>query len=142
MCDADHDLEAKVRLARIGFDDVVAALADPVSALMAHPELTERSSRLTAVELVERRRDSPDPMLLDVRNAGEVADGAIAGSVNIPLAGLLSRIDEVDRHRPVVAYCASGYRSSIAASAMARAGHGDVSDLLGGFSAWRVLVES
>ena len=81
-------------------------------------------------------------MLLDVRNAGEVADGAIAGSVNIPLAGLLSRIDEVDRHRPVVAYCASGYRSSIAASALARAGHGDVSDLLGGFSAWRVLVES
>ena len=142
VCDADHDLEAKVRLARIGFDDVVAALADPVSALMAHPELTERSSRLTAVELVERRRDSPDPMLLDVRNAGEVADGAIAGSVNIPLAGLLSRIDEVDRHRPVVAYCASGYRSSIAASALARAGHGDVSDLLGGFSAWRVLVES
>ncbi|HWC40180.1 MAG TPA: rhodanese-like domain-containing protein, partial [Acidimicrobiales bacterium] len=44
--------------------------------------------------------------------------------------------------RPVVAYCASGYRSSIAASALARARHHDVSDLLGGFSAWRVLVEA
>jgi rhodanese-related sulfurtransferase len=42
----------------------------------------------------------------------------------------------------VVAYCASGYRSSIAASALARAGHDDVSDLLGGFSAWRLLVEA
>ncbi len=142
VCDADHDLEAKVRLGRIGFDNIVAALADPVSALMAHPQLIERSSRLTAVGLVERRRDSPGPMLLDVRSAGEVADGAIAGSVNIPLAGLLGRLDEVDRHRPVVAYCASGYRSSIAASALARAGHRDVSDLLGGFSAWRVLVEA
>lgn len=142
VCDADHDLEAKVRLGRIGFDNVIAALADPVSAFMEHPELTERSSRLTAVELVERLRNSPDLMLLDVRNAGEVADGAIAGSVNIPLAGLLDRLDDVDRHRPVVAYCASGYRSSIAASALSRAGHHDVSDLLGGFSAWRVLVEA
>ena len=140
VCDADHDLEAKVRLGRIGFDNVVAALADPVSAFMEHPELTERSSRLTAVELVERLRSSPEVMLLDVRNAGEVADGAIDGSVNIPLAGLLDRIDEVDLHRPVVAYCGSGYRSSIAASALSRAGHRDVSDLLGGFSAWQVLV--
>jgi glyoxylase-like metal-dependent hydrolase (beta-lactamase superfamily II)/rhodanese-related sulfurtransferase len=141
VCDADHDLEAKVRLGRIGFDNVIAALADPVSAFMKHPELAERSSRLTAVELAERIRHSSDLMLLDVRNAGEVADGAIAGSLHMPLAGLLARLDEVDRHRPVVTYCASGYRSSIAASALARAGHGDVSDLLGGFSAWRVLVE-
>jgi len=142
VCDAGHDLEATVRLARIGFDNVIAALADPVSAFMEHPELTERGSRLTAVELVERLRESPDLTLVDVRNAGEVADGAIAGSIHIPLAALLARLDEVDQHRPVVTYCASGYRSSIAASALARAGHRDVSDLLGGFSAWRVLIEA
>jgi glyoxylase-like metal-dependent hydrolase (beta-lactamase superfamily II)/rhodanese-related sulfurtransferase len=142
VCDSDHDLEATVRLGRIGFDNVIAAVADPVSAFMEHPELTEQSSRLTAVELVERLRDSPDLIPLDVRNAGEVAEGAIAASRNIPLASLLARLDEVDPHRPVIAYCASGYRSSIAASVLARAGYGDVSDLLGGFSAWRVLAEA
>lgn len=142
VSDAGHDLEATVRLGRIGFDNVIAALADPVSAFMEHPELTERSSRLTAVELVERLRGSADLTLLDVRNAGEIAEGAIIASVSIPLARLLARLDEIDRGRPVVAYCASGYRSSIAASALARAGHDDVSDLLGGFSAWRLLVEA
>jgi glyoxylase-like metal-dependent hydrolase (beta-lactamase superfamily II)/rhodanese-related sulfurtransferase len=49
VSDAGHDLEATVRLGRIGFDNVIAALVDPVSAFMDHPELTERSSRLTAV---------------------------------------------------------------------------------------------
>jgi glyoxylase-like metal-dependent hydrolase (beta-lactamase superfamily II) len=142
VSDAGHDLEATVRLGRIGFDNVIAALADPVSAFMEHPELTERSSRLTAVELVERLRGSADLTLLDVRSAGEIAEGSITASVSIPLARLLARLDEIDRGRPVVAYCASGYRSSIAASALARAGHDDVSDLLGGFSAWRLLVEA
>jgi glyoxylase-like metal-dependent hydrolase (beta-lactamase superfamily II)/rhodanese-related sulfurtransferase len=142
VSDAAHDLEATVRLGRIGFDNVIAALADPVSAFMEHPELTERSSRLTAVELVERLGGSAELTLLDVRNAGEIAEGAITASVSIPLARLLARLDEIDRGRPVVAYCAIGYRSSIAASALARAGHEDVSDLLGGFSAWRLLVEA
>jgi rhodanese-related sulfurtransferase len=36
-----------------------------------------------------------------------------------------------------VAYCASGYRSSIAASVLEAAGFADVSDLLGGYDAWR-----
>jgi glyoxylase-like metal-dependent hydrolase (beta-lactamase superfamily II)/rhodanese-related sulfurtransferase len=142
VSDAGHDLEATVRLGRIGFDNVIAALADPVAAFMEHPELTEQSSRLTAIELVERLGASEDLTLLDVRNPGEIADGAITASVSIPLAELLARLDEIDQGRPVVAYCASGYRSSIAASALSRARHGDVSDLLGGFSAWRLLVEA
>ena len=33
-------------------------------------------------------------------------------------------------------YCASGYRSSVAASLLRRAGLRDVSDLLGGYTAW------
>src|SRR5205807_1574900 len=45
-------------------------------------------------------------------------------------------LDALDRNRPVVAYCASGYRSQIAGSVLAEAGFGDVSDLLGGYSAW------
>jgi rhodanese-related sulfurtransferase len=43
---------------------------------------------------------------------------------------------------PTVVYCASGYRSSIAASELAAAGFDDVSDLLGGFEAWKVQHRS
>ncbi len=74
--------------------------------------------------------------MLDVRKPSERESGAIEGSEHIPLAELAGRIDEVPRDRPVVVHCAGGYRSSVAASLLRRAGHPDVSDLLGGFAAW------
>ena len=41
----------------------------------------------------------------------------------------------------MVVYCAGGYRSSVAASLLRRAGHTDVSDLLGGYRAWTALAQ-
>jgi hypothetical protein len=49
---------------------------------------------------------------------------------------LVRRLREFDRALPAVVYCASGYRSMIAASVLRSAGFGDVSDLLGGYTAW------
>ena len=77
-----------------------------------------------------------DLQLVDVRNPGEARLGRIPGSVNIPLPELLDRLDELDPDRPTVVACASGYRSSIAASTLAAHGFTDVSDLLGGYDAW------
>src|SRR5438105_401032 len=51
VCDPGTELEAKVRLARIGFDGVVGHLADPVLAFLTSPDAVVRSSRLTAVGL-------------------------------------------------------------------------------------------
>jgi 3-mercaptopyruvate sulfurtransferase SseA len=50
---------------------------------------------------------------------------------------LVDSLDGLDREQPVVAYCASGYRSVVAASVLAEAGFADVSDLIGGFTAWQ-----
>ena len=49
---------------------------------------------------------------------------------------LLSRLDEVPRDREVVALCASGYRSTIAASLIRREGAGEPTDLIGGVGGW------
>ena len=54
----------------------------------------------------------------------------------MPLTELVTRADELDRDRPVVAYCEGGYRSSIAASTLQAEGFTDVSDLLGGYAGW------
>ena len=43
---------------------------------------------------------------------------------------------ELDPARPVVVYCAGGYRSSIAVSLLRASGFADVSDLIGGYQAW------
>ena len=137
VAEEGHELEARVRLGRIGFDNVAGALAEPLRVFQQHPDLVERSSRLTAGELAERRAGMAGLVVIDVRNPGEVAaSGAIDGAVRIPLPQLMARVEELDPAAPTVVYCASGRRSLVAASSLAAAGFTDVSDLLGGYTAW------
>ncbi|MGZ4764973.1 MAG: MBL fold metallo-hydrolase [Ilumatobacteraceae bacterium] len=132
-----HEAEAKVRLARIGFDRVLGALEHPVDTFIAHPELIEPLSRLSAHALAERMRSVPGLVLIDVRNPGEVALGTIAGARKISLPELLTNLDQLDRTAPTVVFCASGYRSAIASSLLRAHGFSDVSDLVGGYTAWQ-----
>ena len=132
--------EARVRLARIGFDDVlghlpVTALTDPA----AEPEI-RHASRLTASELADRREHVDGLVLVDIRNPGEVVDGMLDDAVHIPLAQLPARLDELDPTAPTVVYCAGGYRSAVAASLLEQAGFADVSDVLGGYGACTTLA--
>jgi hydroxyacylglutathione hydrolase len=134
----DREEEIVVRLARIGFDRVAGYLREPERAFLDVPDRVVRASRLTASDLAVAIR-GPQPLLVDVRNPSEVALGAIPGAVHIPLAQLPARLAEIPRDRPVVAYCAGGYRSSVAAALLRRNGFADVSDLLGGYGAWTAL---
>lgn len=133
---AEAGQEAKVRLARIGFDEVTGVLVDVEAVLAAHPQRSARLSRLTAGELDQRRSELGDQLqLVDVRNPAEVHASPVPGAASIPLARLLDRIDELDPDRPVVLVCAGGARSAIASSALRAHGFGDVSDVLGGAAA-------
>lgn len=130
------ELEAKVRLGRIAYDRVVGYVENLYQVIRQHPQLVQVGSRLTAGAFDERRHSLTDLQVLDVRNVGEAEEGSIAGATNIPLARLRDEMTTLDPARPTVAYCAGGYRSSIAASLLRRAGFRDVSDLLGGYDAW------
>ena len=81
VCEPGPELEAKVRLGRIGYDRVVGALADPMRAFLERPERVEQSSRLTALGAHRRLRTiGADLQLVDVRNPGEIeGDGTIVG---------------------------------------------------------------
>ncbi|WP_431903552.1 rhodanese-like domain-containing protein [Micromonospora carbonacea] len=129
--------EIVVRLARIGFDRVLGHLRDAGATLAELASETSRASRVTATELRAALDRAEPPVVLDVRNVGEREQGAVDGSLHIPLAELTRRLDEVPADRPVVVHCAGGYRSSVAASLLRSAGRRDVSDLLGGYGAWR-----
>ena len=63
-----------------------------------------------------------DAVLLDVRRDDEVAQGRIAGAKHIPIHTLMDRLREVP-HGKVWVHCGSGFRASIAASMLDRAGH-------------------
>jgi glyoxylase-like metal-dependent hydrolase (beta-lactamase superfamily II) len=128
--------EAKVRLARIGFDDIVGVLTTVHAVLEASPARSARLSRLTAADLGSRQEALGGRLeLIDVRNPGEVTASPVEGARNIPLAHLRGRLDELDPARPIVLVCAGGARSAIASSLLRSEGFTDVSDVLGGAAA-------
>ena len=75
-------------------------------------------------------------VVVDIRNPGETSLGTIPGARLISLPSLLRRLDELDPAAPTVVYCAGGYRSAIASSLLRAHGFTDVSDLIGGYTAW------
>ena len=129
--------ESKIRLSRVGFDRVVGQLHNLTEVFARRPDLAEVSSRLTIEQLAESRGLQPRLQIVDVRGPQETAAGTIPGAREIPLPALTDSTDSLDRTDPVVVYCASGYRSMIAASVLRASGFDDVSDVLGGFGAWQ-----
>jgi hydroxyacylglutathione hydrolase len=139
IADPGHEHEAATRLGRIGFDHVVGYLVHGLHSLESRPELTKTTERLSAQVASERAANgSADraPLLVDVRAPGERKQKRIAGSVSIPLNHLGERLAELPADRPLIVYCAGGYRSSIAASLLQKHGLTQVSEIAGGISAW------
>jgi len=74
--------------------------------------------------------------ILDVRQPKEYEQGHIAGAKLIPLPEIKDRMDEIDREKPTVVYCAIGGRSRVATQMLSGSGFKEVYNLSGGFKAW------
>jgi rhodanese-related sulfurtransferase len=74
-------------------------------------------------------------LVLDVREAAEVAQGSVPGAVHIPLGDLPSRLGELPRDRVIACLCRSGNRSGTAANYLNEQGF-DALNLVGGMLAW------
>ncbi|MDY0039930.1 MAG: rhodanese-like domain-containing protein [Desulforhabdus sp.] len=75
-------------------------------------------------------------LLLDVRQPLEYEDAHLPGAKLIPLPKLPDSLDQLDRQKPVIVYCAVGGRSRMAAQLLSHRGFKDVSHLMGGIDAW------
>ena len=140
VTDPGREDEARIRLARIGFDNVLGVVEGVDGLLASHLGLWATADRLAPGEAVERigastAQDPTSLQVLDVRNPSECDDGMLPGATNVPLASLLARIDELDPDAPTIVYCAGGYRSSVAASLLRSKGFADVADIIGGYAA-------
>ena len=136
IADPGRQLEAALRLGRIGFDHVVGYLADGMKSLEGHPELTASTDRLSPALAAERLASPDPPLAVDVRAPAERALSHIPGSVNIPLNHLSERLHELPRDRTLLLYCAGGYRSSVASSLLEQQGFTRLEELAGGLAAW------
>ena len=77
-------------------------------------------SRAEAREMIEA-----GAQLVDVRADHEWETGHLPGATHIPLADLPTRVEEIDKDRPVILYCRGGNRSSMATAALADAGYAE-----------------
>ena len=78
-------------------------------------------------------------VLIDVREKDEVDQGHLPGATLVPRGFLELRIEGLvpDRSTPIVAYCAGGNRSLLAAEGLQRLGYENVVSMSGGFTQWR-----
>ena len=77
--------------------------------------------------------------LLDVREREEYRDGHLEGALSLPRGFLELRVEEAvaDKSTPLIAYCASGVRSLMAARTLKDMGYEQVVSLAGGYTAWK-----
>ena len=128
--DAEQAERLRTQLAVVGYDDVRGyASPDP-----APGEETLRIDQLDPRAAAARSAEGA--LLVDVRERSEWDAGHAPGAVHIPYEELRERAHELPVDRPIVMYCASGIRSSLAASIL-QSGRREVANMRGGFTAWR-----
>ena len=110
--------DARRQLVRIGIDHLAgAASGEPDELAGGRPR---RSYPRVDFAATSAGRPEHEP-ILDVRRDDERRWGGIAGSAHVPLAELLTRLDDLPDGR-IWVHCATGFRAGIAASLLERAG--------------------
>jgi len=132
--------EARLRLARVGLENVAGAVAGGIVGWIEAGRPVQAVTQISVQELADWLESGMDgKALVDVREAGERASGFIPESTSLPLSDLRLRASELDRDSTICVHCKGGYRSSIAASLLQAAGFANVVNVTGGFDAWGLL---
>jgi len=137
----DEILQMFGRAGRRGLDETgfVLVTANELRLLDARPDLVGRTDRIDATRLAEELASAHPPAVIDVRGPRERDEKRIEGSLHVPLNHLDEHLAEIPRDRRLVVHCATGYRSSIAASLLRCRDFADVADLAGGIAAWETI---
>ncbi len=137
VADPSQVAESVRRLMRVGLDDVRGYLAGGMDAWFKAGYPLAELRELTPHELHERLTAGESIEVLDVRTDDEYRGGHIEGARHLMGGWLPDRVGELPTDRPLATICATGYRSTVAASVLQRAGFQDVINVAGGMTAWQ-----
>ncbi|MBS1860030.1 MAG: rhodanese [Acidobacteria bacterium] len=103
------------------------------------PESQVRSA--TPAEIRRRLDRGEDLLLIDVREAEELAIASIEGALPRPLSRAAEWLDTLPREGEIVIFCHHGIRSMHAALALAQRGHRNLINLTGGIDLWSIEAD-
>lgn len=114
------------------------------SAMDMVKEAKQQVENLTPQQVSEELKNG-NATIIDIREAEELQNGKIAGSVHAPRGMLEFYADptlpyhkpEFDKNKRLVLHCASGGRSALAAKTLKEMGYENVAHLDGGFKGWK-----
>ena len=125
-----------MRLSRVGLDRVEGCLEGGIRAWLESGRPLATTEQISIDELQERLAERDPPNVLDVRRPPEWEAGHIPSATHIPLGRLERESGKLQTAGKIAIICASGYRSSIAASLLEREGFRRVTNVVGGMNAW------
>ena len=110
-----------------------------IFALLAACSLESGVPAISQQKLLDTINGGGDILILDVRTAGEYAEGFIPGAKHLDHREVNARLHEISEHkqRPVVVYCLSGIRAAMVESILMENGFDRVFHLQGDWSAWK-----
>ena len=125
--------EARRALVRVGLDQIVGYLDGGMAGWIEAGFEFVRTTQKTVAEVEAERGEV---VVLDVRSDQERLEGSIPGSQHVMLGQIPRALGGLSKTQAMITVCGTGYRSSIAASLLAREGFNNVSSMDGGMNAW------
>jgi hydroxyacylglutathione hydrolase len=132
----DHLEASACALARVGLDDIRGHLDGGIEAWRRKGLPISRLARRTPKELVGDLSAASSPRIIDVRSDDEWAAGHVCGATHVMGGYVHDRAEALGAEGPLALICGTGYRSTVAASVLERAGVTSVINVIGGMQAW------
>ncbi len=132
---SNYILEDAVRyLIRLGYDNIRGYLRGGFPTWYRNAEKIGRIEIWAVHELKNRLDDNI--FILDVRDIHKWKNAHIPSAQHIYVGHIREKMNKVPKDRPVIIYCDSGFKTSIAASVLKKNGYDNVKNMLGGIMAW------
>jgi glyoxylase-like metal-dependent hydrolase (beta-lactamase superfamily II)/rhodanese-related sulfurtransferase len=136
VTEAGKEKETLIRLARVGFTNVIGYVDGGFAAWQQAGERTDLIIDIEADELAMDIPFDPNLVVLDVRKPAEYGDGHVVDAINLPLGDMTdpALMAMITDDQNLYVHCAGGYRSVIAASMLKRHGFHNLRNILGGWA--------
>ncbi len=132
ITEAGREDEATMRLARVGFDNVLGYLGGGIESWENAGNDLRTVKSITPDQFVNAK---PEGQTVDVRLPSEYDTCHVNGAELVPLDFIHSEYLKLDMNRDYLLHCKGGYRSVIFWSIMASKGYSHLTNIRGGFDA-------